>query len=516
MKNRLILNAGVNGYKSTISPLGHSLFILLILIGVNFHFVWADCSLQLMHTIHFNLDSTYVTSTTNVGDYNGDGFDDLLIGMGTSIPFIHSPHESAYMFFGGTTFDTIPDLIFIGESQAWDPNVGVTGFGSRVCKLGDFNGDGYDDFAIAAPYFNGIYDWSGKIYIYFGGIEADTIADLIISGWRSWDQMGNEMKSGDYNGDGLGDLVTMQFHEYNFSRINLYLGSDIPDTISDWHYYDNQLHADIFDLYGGYDFNGDGKDDFGWCSIEPYQTEPHTLVFMGSDTLPMLPTDTSPDGYYYLAAADISGDGINDLILASPQGEFLCLGGQEFNLSPGYDIGRSITRDIYPFSLPLGTARLLCDFGHEYILKIFNKGIPFDTIPYCSVNYGPHLVLPNKYFGDINADHIGELILADSADNIEIYSFAETSIDDDGARIPIAPILLSAYPNPFNSTTTLSIFGIDKANISIFDITGRLVTTLHADQGKAVWNAVNMPSGVYFARVSSPQSFETTKLILLE
>lgn len=76
-------------------------------------------------------------------------------------------------------------------------------------------------------------------------------------------------------------------------------------------------------------------------------------------------------------------------------------------------------------------------------------------------------------------------------------------------------IAFSAYPNPFNSNTTLSISGVDKAEIAIYDITGRLVTSLHADNGKAVWDATGYSSGVYFARVRGENS-APIKLILLK
>jgi hypothetical protein len=59
---------------------------------------------------------------------------------------------------------------------------------------------------------------------------------------------------------------------------------------------------------------------------------------------------------------------------------------------------------------------------------------------------------------------------------------------------------LMAYPNPFNAATTITVAGKDKAEIAIYDVTGRRVATLHAENGKAVWEAEGLGSGVYFAR----------------
>jgi hypothetical protein len=74
---------------------------------------------------------------------------------------------------------------------------------------------------------------------------------------------------------------------------------------------------------------------------------------------------------------------------------------------------------------------------------------------------------------------------------------------------------LSAYPNPFNSATTLTLSGIDSAEIEIYDIAGRKITTLQATHGRALWDASGVSSGVYFARVAGEKA-NTIKLILLK
>jgi hypothetical protein len=103
-------------------------------------------------------------------------------------------------------------------------------------------------------------------------------------------------------------------------------------------------------------------------------------------------------------------------------------------------------------------------------------------------------------------------------DNDEIYfrkAEVLTGIQQDEERPLPDNLAFSAYPNPFNSATTLTISSADKADISIYDITGRLVTTLHAENGKAIWNASSFPSGLYFARVNG-KTIESIKLILLK
>ncbi len=80
---------------------------------------------------------------------------------------------------------------------------------------------------------------------------------------------------------------------------------------------------------------------------------------------------------------------------------------------------------------------------------------------------------------------------------------------------PPAGFSLSAYPNPFNSSTTISISGAEEPEIGIYDITGRLMTVLGTKDGRAVWEARELSSGVYFARVAGERGGAALRLVLL-
>ncbi len=73
---------------------------------------------------------------------------------------------------------------------------------------------------------------------------------------------------------------------------------------------------------------------------------------------------------------------------------------------------------------------------------------------------------------------------------------------------------LFVYPNPFNSSTVINITGADEAEVGIYDITGRLITKLQAKDGRAVWEAGAVSSGVYFARVAGERGGMTLRLVL--
>jgi len=86
----------------------------------------------------------------------------------------------------------------------------------------------------------------------------------------------------------------------------------------------------------------------------------------------------------------------------------------------------------------------------------------------------------------------------------------------DQVKPPLPDFSISAYPNPLNSTTILSIGNGKAADIFIYDITGRQIASLVAKEGKAVWDASAYSSGIYFARASGGNKSSVIKLIYLK
>lgn len=111
--------------------------------------------------------------------------------------------------------------------------------------------------------------------------------------------------------------------------------------------------------------------------------------------------------------------------------------------------------------------------------------------------------------------------------NLELADFvlrqAVTGVEDSwNENIPKRFVLYQNYPNPFNPTTTIkySIPTKSKVIIKIFDILGNEIETLvneekPADTYELTWNAVNLPSGVYFYQIKASNYVNTKKMILL-
>ncbi|MBH08977.1 MAG: hypothetical protein CMG74_01265 [Candidatus Marinimicrobia bacterium] len=83
--------------------------------------------------------------------------------------------------------------------------------------------------------------------------------------------------------------------------------------------------------------------------------------------------------------------------------------------------------------------------------------------------------------------------------------------------------IYSPYPNPFNPVTTIrfSIPFPGKHSIHIYSVTGQLIQTLsdsYFDTGDYIvkWDAVNLPSGVYYLRMENAQYFQVIKITLVK
>jgi hypothetical protein len=86
----------------------------------------------------------------------------------------------------------------------------------------------------------------------------------------------------------------------------------------------------------------------------------------------------------------------------------------------------------------------------------------------------------------------------------------------------VATAITGAYPNPFNSTTTISYSLPEQVKVilKLYDISGREVEMLVDKLQKAgnyaiPWNAIDFPSGVYFCRLDAKNELRVTKLALI-
>src|SRR5437764_876218 len=91
-------------------------------------------------------------SSVSMGDVNGDGLADVIVGAPGFAWYGYGIDFSAYVIFGRGS-DDIPIASTVSTANI-DPAAGLgvsVGEGYAVSYAGDFNGDGIGDFMVSAP-----------------------------------------------------------------------------------------------------------------------------------------------------------------------------------------------------------------------------------------------------------------------------------------------------------------------------------------------------------------------------
>jgi len=104
-----------------------------------------------------------------------------------------------------------------------------------------------------------------------------------------------------------------------------------------------------------------------------------------------------------------------------------------------------------------------------------------------------------------------------------IFDNLQTSITERSDEIPKTHHLLQNYPNPFNSTTTISyqVIKSTQMRLQIVDVLGKVVQVCqegyqNAGDYKIAWRAANLPSGIYFIKLETPDFSRVRKCLYLK
>jgi len=128
---------------------------------------------------------------------------------------------------------------------------------------------------------------------------------------------------------------------------------------------------------------------------------------------------------------------------------------------------------------------------------------------------------------EVSAFRSGEFLFTASAGHVIVYDGEPLEVSD-VPEVSLTPstFSLSPFPNPFNSSVTITFSGgLETAptRLAIYDISGRLVTDLthsafrtpHSTFGKIVWDASSVGAGVYFVRLEAGEEVRTEKIVLV-
>ena len=286
---------------------------------------------------------TFSKTIALVGDTDGDGLSELLVGASGE----SSGRGTMYLFGGSSLGGALTTGDAVATWTATESNANLGGYRS-ISSPGDLDGDGFNELLFAAAQVNGNGDDSGEAYLYYGGVSWSGAQTLSAADWTLTgsvnDQVGARLTSGDFDGDGIADVVTSAPGASDSNResgtVAIFLG-----TGSRWSGRSAISSADYL-VYGendtdelGWttkfvgDVTGDGTDDLFTTAI--YDDDGASNAGVGgiiaggslrdSDTLSAVATtlftgDGAEDRFGYdTVGFDADDDGVNDLLVGEYQ-----------------------------------------------------------------------------------------------------------------------------------------------------------------------------------------------------
>jgi len=157
------------------------------------------------------------SSVAGVGDVNGDGFDDVMVGAQLNNDGGSNDEGAAYIFFGSANISGTKDTGNADEDVRFLGKAATDSLGQTVGVAGDVNDDGYNDIIVGAYRNNdGGSNNEGAAYIFFGSstlsgtkdLGGTTSADITVLGKGTADGLGKRAVGvGDLNADGIADIL---------------------------------------------------------------------------------------------------------------------------------------------------------------------------------------------------------------------------------------------------------------------------------------------------------------------
>ena len=283
-----------------------------------------------------------------------------------------------------------------------------------------------------------------------------------------------------FNGKSSNVIVSMASQSLTTPLIPLPDSTFISLEGSDAYIYYN---LNIDSLIGSISKKANINDDGGWLPFYQFaQTENQSYQILLLDTLVNY-KDTP-----FNARFEIMGTRVADQNLQTDAGNFNC---------KKFVVNYNISVNLLGSYLPLFT-------------------IP-DTVWIAANQWIVQEIMPSVTTNPLG---LGEILIRGSK-KILIPQLP-TGINDIQAKVNEFK-LYQNYPNPFNPSTKIeyriSEFGL--ISLKIYDVLGREVTTLVNEEKPAgtfevTWNAVNVPSGVYFYQLKEGSYTATKKLLLLK
>ncbi len=272
----------------------------------------------------------YLGRSVSIGDVNGDGCDDLVVGAYYTA---ERPGEygtgRVYVYYGGPGFDTIPDVVLRGGHDGY-----YEGFGIGVSAEGDFDHDGFHDLYIGAWQYGS--DTRGRTYVYYGGNPMDTNYDMAMSAEGAGQKLGFDTP-GALNAQGNSDYAVAGCELWSDTggtqrgKVYIHEGGRPMDSIPAITLVGPQKPCDLgVSAQSAGDVTGDGNDDLavGAAAVHPpYLAGAAYLWETGThfDTVPdawiLGESEWQFVGFETSTAGDLDGDGRSEFMVSNYPGD---------------------------------------------------------------------------------------------------------------------------------------------------------------------------------------------------
>jgi hypothetical protein len=211
---------------------------------------------------------------------------------------------------------------------------------------------------------------------------------------------------------------------------------------------------------------------------------------------------TGPNQWVWLMSRDKANDGV---LVVDPHTD--------------YDVIFSSTTDTSITNLNEINLGMVVDDLVQYWLQ---NGI-IDSSGYLATYQPQMLIAPSDIAYDWDGGSLEHLYLIDrSANSLKLFTRTLSNVNIN----PLTAdkfVLGQAYPNPFNPMTTIpcSVYESGQISLKIFDVSGKLVSTLVDDFLMAgnydfKWNAGDCSSGLYIYRLEYGDERVSRKLLLMK